>query len=371
MAACDLYWTDVELLVYGNSTAGSTSFVDSSPVGNVMSGGGTTVATAANTLFGQNTILIGNTYVTTPITGAGPLDLSTVTAWTIEGFIFPTSLTNERFLTAGDTNTTGFYLQMTSTGQVVGQLEGSTDASFNSGTSDASLNTWNHFALVRNGNMIQLYINGANSNAPVSITGFTYPSWSAGAFSIGGNEGLRFAGQMAEIRVTSGVARYTANFVPPNAQFADITCTPGVPNVVGDTLAQATATNAAAGYVTTVQEQNHPTLATGLVISQNPAAGTLSILGTNVILQISTGPTTTVYMGGDTWGSTGGGGISSQAPEPLGQALAYATQQNNAVVQGNQSVLATLATGAINSTSLAPTTQNTPATSVPTTPTMG
>jgi hypothetical protein len=365
MVSCDPFFSSVQLLVYGNSNAGSTAFTDSSQNAFALTNSGTTQATAANPLFGMNTITAGNSTVNTPnIVASGPLDLGESNIWTVEGWHFPTA--SNIFIGGGNQPTTGFSLEKLPTlVQATLQTPGGNRTFQGPAMTN---NVWNHFALVNNKGTVVLYINGVGGTGVSTSVGL---SWSGAPFTLGGNDGAFMAGQLAEARVTNGVARYTANFTPPAAAFPNINCTQSVPNLVGQTYASALAANSAAGYVTTVQESNHPTIPAGLVISQLPPAGTLSILGTNVIITFSTGPVTTAGMGGDVWGSTGGGQISSQSPEPVGQALAYGTQQNNAVVQGNQSVLAALANGQLIPQTGAPITQNTPAASVPTTPAMG
>lgn len=377
--ACDPNFASVGLLVLGNSAPGSTAFVDSSTNAFALTNSGTTDATAANPLFGQNTILIGNSYVESPVIAVGgPLDLATVQNWTIECWVFSPALASKLFLGAGNYNSNsgpGFFLQTTGANAVICDLfVGGSPQAVQSGTVTMAANTWTHVALVCNGGKYSLYTHGQTTSLPVGP--FTMSSWNAsgaGVFAIGGmlGSGSFFNGQIAGVRVTNGLALYTANFTPPAAPFPTINCTQSVPNLVGDTATQAIAANAAAGYVTTVQEANHPTAPAGIVISQQPPAGTLSVLGTNVILQLSVGPVTTAGMGGDVWGSTGGGNIQAQGQTPIGQALAYATQPDNAVVQGSQSVLASLSTGAVSPATAAAVTQNTPASQVPTAPTMG
>lgn len=69
--------------------------------------------------------------------------------------------------------------------------------------------------------------------------------------------------------------------------------------------------------------------------------------------------------GYDQWGATGGGIAAVNAPEPLAQALSYAQQPQNALYTANFSVMAALSSGAVLLQ------MNTPASQVPTTPTMG
>jgi hypothetical protein len=82
-----------------------------------------------------------------------------------------------------------------------------------------SVNTWNHFALVRNGANLTLYHNGvaAISASNIAATSFT----DAHTFKLGIARGSSFPfnGYMSDFRVTKGYARYTANFTPPTTAF--------------------------------------------------------------------------------------------------------------------------------------------------------
>jgi hypothetical protein len=82
-------------------------------------------------------------------------------------------------------------------------------------------NTWRHIAVVRYGINAYIYVDGTQS----ATTGFNYTmSNSSTLFSIGrGGEyaGRYFAGYLDDIRITKGVARYTANFSVPTEAFPD------------------------------------------------------------------------------------------------------------------------------------------------------
>ena len=101
-------------------------------------------------------------------------------------------------------NQIGLVLQKESTG---------TNVTFEGSTQIAS-NTWHHFAIVRNGNNIDIYLNGTKdngadtfddsvliSNAPINIATI--------------NQGSSFAPvYISNLRVINGVALYTSNFTP-------------------------------------------------------------------------------------------------------------------------------------------------------------
>jgi hypothetical protein len=84
------------------------------------------------------------------------------------------------------------------------------------GTSTVILNTWHHVAWVRSGTTVTMYFNGtANGTMTTSYsqgpTGVTI-----GARYTGVTEYI--TGYVDDLRITKGVARYTANFTPPTSQ---------------------------------------------------------------------------------------------------------------------------------------------------------
>jgi hypothetical protein len=85
-------------------------------------------------------------------------------------------------------------------------------------TSGASIrdDSWHHVAVVRNGSSFVCYIDGTSRG-----TG----SWAGSITNIAGdiyigadqNYGRNWQGYMSDLRITKGLARYTANFTPPTA----------------------------------------------------------------------------------------------------------------------------------------------------------
>ena len=83
------------------------------------------------------------------------------------------------------------------------------------GTANAIVsNTWYHMALVRNGTVFTLYINGV-SNAGSNIAGFTFANAGTilmGTFNGGANY---YTGFIGNVRIVNGTALYTSTFTPP------------------------------------------------------------------------------------------------------------------------------------------------------------
>jgi len=88
------------------------------------------------------------------------------------------------------------------------------------GATSVTDTNWHHYAAVRNGNTVTIYLDGT-SDATFDATGITFNNAST-VFSIG-RAGV-FAGQYAngwidEFRFSKGIARWTANFTPPTSPF--------------------------------------------------------------------------------------------------------------------------------------------------------
>jgi hypothetical protein len=82
--------------------------------------------------------------------------------------------------------------------------------------------SWNHVAIIRYGNNLKLYVNGVEK-ATYNCTGVTYNSSSRG-LNIGrlytNSDTKYFNGWLDEIRVSKGIARWTADFTPPTIEYA-------------------------------------------------------------------------------------------------------------------------------------------------------
>jgi len=79
-----------------------------------------------------------------------------------------------------------------------------------------STNTWYHLALTRSGNTWTVYKDGVSSYS-TTISGSVYNN--STALGIGGRSDNTelFQGYISDVRITKGLARYTANFTPPSA----------------------------------------------------------------------------------------------------------------------------------------------------------
>jgi hypothetical protein len=137
--------------------------------------------------------------------------------FTIEGWIYcATPTTTNSIVAKGFGAAGGYMLWVQSTLRM--RVYNAAGTQFNAAsTGTISANTWTHVAAVRNGGTITLYINGV-ADGSVAYTGTSTNSAviEVGSYGAGSAD---FSGYIDDLRITKGVARYTANFTPPTAAF--------------------------------------------------------------------------------------------------------------------------------------------------------
>jgi len=105
----------------------------------------------------------------------------------------------------------------------------------NAGTNPVA-NTWYHFAVVRSGNSLKLYINGIST---VSVTDST--NYSLTSMNIGGYYSTSYlmTGYISDFRIIRGQALYTSNFVPQNTPLQAVRNTTLLLNGTSDSISDA------------------------------------------------------------------------------------------------------------------------------------
>lgn len=92
----------------------------------------------------------------------------------------------------------------------------------NTATGTIPNNTWTHLALVRNGTTLTLYMNGTSIGTG-ALGSASYSRPGAIGSNFDGSE--PFVGSIDEVRITKGIARYTANFTAPTAPYPETSAT--------------------------------------------------------------------------------------------------------------------------------------------------
>lgn len=217
--ASDPYFGSVSLLLPMNGANGSAVFTDSSVNALTVTTHGSAVqsnstAPSFQATAGDFTEAGADNYISVPVTGGGPLDLSTGD-FTIEGWVYVPSA-----LIGGEGSFLwplggGHYVELIAQAHTAGcDLKFQMGAySTSSASNSVALNTWTAFAATVNGTSMQLWINGVASGAAgtLSIRGTsTDTSWTIGQ----GQSSIPGLVRLADFRVTKGLARYTTTYTP-------------------------------------------------------------------------------------------------------------------------------------------------------------
>lgn len=218
--ATDSYYANVSLLLHGDGANNSTVFTDASAAPKAVTRVGAAKISTAQSKFGGAAMSFDGTsdYLTVATHddfefGAGD--------FTEECFIYLTSLATAMVINKRANSSiysgVNIYVSAGSAGAVA-SYDGSTWSVNLLSAAILSVNTWYHLALVRAGNAYTLYVNGSSA-AGASAAGSVHANTSA--LTIGGtlNGAFCFPGYIDEVRITKGVARYTATFTPPTTAF--------------------------------------------------------------------------------------------------------------------------------------------------------
>ena len=135
---------------------------------------------------------------------------------TIEGFVYPTGSGSPFLNCQTSTNLLTFVCGSSTSASLM-----VSSASVITGIT-LTANAWQHIAIVRNGNTWTVYVNGVSAGSGTNSSTIDCSVSGIGGSVVGGNY---FNGYVDEIRITRGVARYTANFTPPSQAFDNVPLT--------------------------------------------------------------------------------------------------------------------------------------------------
>jgi hypothetical protein len=210
----DPQFGSVSLLLHGEGN----TIVDSSGSPKTITPVGQAATSTAEKKFGDRSIVFDGTGDGLSITG---MPIFGLRDFTVEYWVYNTRSSPSRYFigSSGDVNTAGgigiFWQDNSSFIVRINGLGG-----VEIFATPHALNQWVHVAVARQGTTVRLFFNGTQAgtvtkegNITRAIGAIGYSTASA-AYDMQGN--------LDEVRVTDGVARYTANFTPPTAPFPDI-----------------------------------------------------------------------------------------------------------------------------------------------------
>jgi len=210
----DPYWANVVLMLHFDGADGSTTFTDSSSYARTMTAAGNAQIDTAQIKFGTASGLFDGTgdSVQTP----NGTDFQFPGDFTVEAWVRPTttgSFTNIFIQDNGTVN--AWWLRKNNLNELGYGVVGGSDL-LTGGTINS--NVWTHVAMCKSGTTLRLFVNGLQVNAG---TGYSATiGITTGTAEIGGGS-FAYTGNIDDLRITKGVARYTGNFNIPTAAFPD------------------------------------------------------------------------------------------------------------------------------------------------------
>lgn len=217
---------DVVLLLHGDGANNSTTFVDSSHYAHTLVQSGNAYISNVQSQFGGTSIRFGGSDGRLSVAGSTAFDFGTGD-FTIEAWVYLASLTQDRVIVSRlDTwaSQLAFYLGVREgpPNRLIFRA-GNGAPILLDGNTHLVLNTWVHVAVTRASGTTRLFVGGvAQTAVDISTTNIV----SAAELGIGvnlqyGNEHLD--GYIDDLRITKGVARYTASFAPPSTALGSST----------------------------------------------------------------------------------------------------------------------------------------------------
>jgi hypothetical protein len=140
-------------------------------------------------------------------------------AYTIEFWIYPNSLAAGTYHVVGANATNGIIIAINNAKIALNKYGVGDVLAYNTALTTS---TWTHVAIVREGtgtNQTKIYVNGTSVATGTDTNDWTVTTnFGVGANTSDGSQGIN--AYLDDLRITRGLARYTANFTAPTAAFA-------------------------------------------------------------------------------------------------------------------------------------------------------
>ena len=223
------------LMLHMDGANNGTTFTDSSASAHVMTarGGGKTTTTSPK--FGTASYIGDGTgdYVNTPDSADFNFGTAPVT---VDMWVKPVNMTSYPWLFGhyndAVNNYAGGYLNPNGSIGWIVLVGGVTKLDYVSAAGAVVTGSWQHIAFVRNGTSVLIFVDGVSK----SLTAYTAVGANAlgdftGTFAIGcfpdGTSNC-LNGNIDEVRISKGIARWTADFTPPASEYTSGLVSPAV-----------------------------------------------------------------------------------------------------------------------------------------------
>jgi hypothetical protein len=211
----DDYSAYTVLLLHMEGSNGSVAFPDSSNTQRQVAVYGDAKISTAQSKWGSGSGYFDGSgdYLSTihsaPAVGTGD--------FTMECWVYPTATTGYRTIISTRNPEDGCWLGLNSNTAYPVAFNNSTQLALS--TVPVTYNAWNHLAIARSGTTLRIFVDGAQGVETTNSTNFASATVRIGITDA--NLLYPFGGYLQDVRITRGVARYTAPFTPPAAKLPD------------------------------------------------------------------------------------------------------------------------------------------------------
>ena len=226
----DPYFNLNSLLIHADGTDGKTnvSYVDESSNAYTATAGGKPLQGTFSPFSqtGWSNFFNGSSdYLTVP---AGANFAYGTGNFTIEGWIYPTTLSGNPLIWSQSVSGTNYFLiGIDSASSKVGFTFATSGGGTNIFSSTTvTTNTWYHFAVVRNSNVVTVYVNGVGGTPTACAQDFSNTTYVPTIGRYTHTASQYYGGYLSDLRVVKGSAVYTgSSFTPPTLPLTAITNT--------------------------------------------------------------------------------------------------------------------------------------------------
>lgn len=227
--ATDPYFSSVSLLLHMDGVNGSTTFTDFGPNALTLTAAGNAQINTVSPKFGTGAAIFDGSGDFLSVPSGTPVNFGTgdftVELWAkYSSFLF----SNNALVSSIGPTVGGFYFAVKSNRTfMVARAFVAID--FTSSAVTWPTNTWAHIAITRSGSTMRVFKDGVLVSSVTNTQSYSLALSSNTDYAVGATQstsGVRsqtdfFNGQIDDIRITKGIARYTANFTPPTTAFPD------------------------------------------------------------------------------------------------------------------------------------------------------
>jgi hypothetical protein len=212
----DPSFANVSLLMHGNST-----FLDSSSKARTFTTTGSAAISSVQSKFGGASMLFNGGYAAGSTGTLADFQFGTGN-FTVEFWMWRSSTKADALVvaTGTDGSSNGGWWFNFQAGNAVFFVGGGVNVTRVGANSADSL--WHHWAVARSGTAMRLFRDGTLVATTTTAVNITASNIHVGGTPFDGGFDVAFNGYVDDLRITKGVARYTANFTVPTAAFPDL-----------------------------------------------------------------------------------------------------------------------------------------------------